>query len=194
MGFQAPPVQVILRSLENPQQQFWANFRPPQQTGESPRYSVENVQPGTYKVEFRPNGDLYVAAARYGSTDLLTENLTVSHYGGPDSIDITLRDDGGKVTATITSDGQKANGSLLVVPDHGSPFPAQSLTYNGQEQVTLQQLRPGSYSILAFDNINDLEYENPSTLEPYMSKAAHVDIAANQEATVTVELVRRGGQ
>jgi len=192
--FAGPPLQVVLRSIEDDQRTYYANYRQPQQPGEAAGFTVENIQPGTYKAELRPFSDLYVASARYGSTDLLRENLIVSHYGGSDSIDITLRDDGGKVKASISSQGEKANGNLLVVPDHGTPFQPQGLIYNGQGQITLPSLRPGSYSILAFDDLNDLEYSNPAALEPYMSKAAHVDLSANQETDITLELIKRGGQ
>jgi hypothetical protein len=53
-------------------------------------------------------------------------------------------------------------------------------------------LPPGSYSILAFDTLNDLEYANAEALDPYRSRAVHVDIAPNQEVTVKLELIKRG--
>lgn len=192
--FQGPPLQVNLRSVDNPQQQIYAMYRPPRQGGGAEMFSLENIPPGTYQVEFHPNNDLYVSSARYGSTDLLRENLVIGNYAGGDPIDITLRDDGGKVKVTLTSDGQKANGNLLVVPDHGSAFPAQNLSFTGQGEIVLQSLRPGSYSILAFEDLSDVEYHNSDALAPYLSKAGHVDLTANQQESVAIELIKRGAQ
>ena len=199
--FQPPPVQVVLRSIENPQQQFGSSPRPPQQEGDTPKFSVENVAPGTYKVEFHTmSGDLYVASANYGSTDLLHENLAISHYGGSDPIDITLRDDGGKVKVKLSGDEALVNNKIrmsprwLIVPEHGTPYSPNSQSFSSTEGYTFGDLRPGSYAILAFDDIDNLEYTNPKALEPYMSKAAHVDLTANQEVAVTVELQKIGAE
>lgn len=201
VSFQPPPVQVVLRSIDNPQQQVWANYHAPQQAGDSEKYALENIAPGTYKAEFRATqGDLYVASARYGSTDLLRENLVISHYGGADPIEITLRDDGGKVKVKIAGD-TGVNGTFagmsprfLVVPDRGAPYSPNSQTFSSAEGYTFGNLRPGSYSILVFDDLEDIEYTNPNALEPYMSKAAHVDLAANQETSVTIELQKVGAR
>ncbi len=179
------PMMVSLQSTDEEQGQAGPTPLP-----DDPKaFGFQNVQPGTYLVNYNPFGDLYVASARFGTTDLLREKLAVAKSTGQ-SIDIVLRDDGGNLNGTITSGDHGVGGFLVLVPENGSPRLEQRSSEKGQ--FALRQLRPGSYSILAFDTISDLEYSNPEALEPYMSHAAHIDVTANQEATVTVELIKRG--
>jgi hypothetical protein len=53
-----------------------------------------------------------------------------------------------------------------------------------------QSLPPGAYWVLAFDY--GIDYQNPEVLAPYLDKAASVRVAANQNASVTVELIHTG--
>lgn len=179
------PAQVMLRSVDQPEHQAVATPRPT----EPSIFAVNNVAPGTYKVSIMPFGGTYVASARCGNTDLLQENLVVSQGASRGSIDIVLRDDGGSVKGTITSDGKPSHGILLVVPEHGAPYISPAAPTDSSFHIG--ELRPGSYSIIAVDSVTDLEYNDPDALESFMSHAAHVDVTANQEASVTVELVKR---
>jgi hypothetical protein len=184
------PLQIMLRPVDQSrQQQFMAMPRPDDPSA----FAIDNVAPGTYKVISYPLGDFYVASARYGSVDLLRENLVVTQSSG-DAIDIVLRDDGGKIKTSITSNGKPANAALLVVPEHGAPYLPRNMAASAEGTVSLRQLAPGSYSILAFDSLDDLEYSNPDALEPYLSHAAHVDVTPGQDANVTVELIKRGSE
>ena len=183
------PMMVTLQSTDEEERQVGLS---PSST--DPKELVfQNVPPGTYELNFNPFGGLYVASARYGDADLLREKLVVIRPSGQ-SIDIALRDDGGSLKGTLNSSGDKSRGqvgTLIIVPEHGLPFMFGTIGSDSGE-FRIPQLRPGSYSILAFDTVSDLEYSNPEALEPYMSHAAHVDVAPNQEATVSVELIKRG--
>lgn len=186
----AMPVQIILNSIHPFQQQFGASSRP----NDNSAISIENVSPGTYRVKFYPNGGLYVASARSGNVDLLREDLVVTQSASQNPIEVELRDDPGKIKGTITGADHPGRVTLLVIPQNGTPYVANAMLLPDRSEFRLQQLRPGSYSILAFGDISDVEYANSDALEPYMSRAAHVDVAANQESTVTVELIKRGNE
>lgn len=185
------PVQVILRPTDSERQQYGATFSQPQTPDST--FAVQNVAPGTYNVTFMPTGDYYVSSARYGSTDLLQEKLVVSDSAGSDAIDVVLRDDGARVKVAITGGGQPAQGSLLIVPDHGTPYVPMEQRFVSDGDLTLRNLRPGGYSILAFDDLKNVEYGSPNALDPFMSHAAHVELAPNQETSVSVELISNGG-
>jgi hypothetical protein len=187
-------VQVLLRRHDQQQpQMFGASFQRP---NDSSSLAIANVTPGTYSVEFHPFSDLYVASARYGNTDLQRDDLVISSSASQDPIDIVLRDDGGRVKGTVTvpKDEKLDNCGLVVIPEHGVPHIQPVQLQRGGGEFALRQLRPGSYSILAFSYIGELEYMNPDALEPYMSHAAHVDVSANQETSITVELIRRSDE
>ena len=52
-------------------------------------------------------------------------------------------------------------------------------------------IAPGGYSVLAFDDLNGLEYSNPDVLRPYLPKAVHVNLQPNRETTVELEPIGR---
>jgi len=189
-----PQLQASLRSQDG-QQQYSSDFS---RQNDPTSLSFQNVPPGKYEAEFRALGDLYVASARYGDADLLREPLVVGQSGGADAIELVLRDDGGKVKGTITGvDKAFKNGdvTLLLVPSDGpARRPSNAVLMPDTSEFRLSELRPGSYSLFAFDDISDLEYANPDALEPYLSHAAHIDVAADQEVTATVELIHRRGE
>ena len=80
-----------------------------------------------------------------------------------------------------------------MVPNSGWRFPFR-LFANDNSEFSLQALAPGSYTVLAFDTLRELEYMNPDVLEPFLSLGAHVDVSAGQESTVMVELIMRGSE
>ncbi|MGZ4789977.1 MAG: MSCRAMM family protein, partial [Terriglobales bacterium] len=174
------PILVSLQSTDQYARQFGAAPLP----SDPSTFAFQNVEPGTYQVNFVPMGDLYVASARYGSTDVLREKLVLTR-GGQGSLDVVLRDDGGSLKGNITSDGKPAHGVVLIVPEHRAAYISRGA--RDASDFSLSELQPGSYSILAFDSLYDLEYSNPEALEPYMSEATHADVSAKQETTVKVE-------
>jgi hypothetical protein len=52
----------------------------------------------------------------------------------------------------------------------------------------LQNLAPGSYSILALDQA-DVEYSNADVLGRYLSGAVHVVLGPDEEHTINLDLI-----
>jgi Carboxypeptidase regulatory-like domain len=181
---------VKLRSVDDPERVVMGSY---QQINGKPVHQFDHVESGTYALEIdQMGGDKYIASAHYGSTDLLKENLVVGQSANQDPIEIVMRDDVGRVKATLKGSGLSGS-QLLVVPDHGIPYaPRTSVTTDGTTSATydISGLAPGSYTILAFDSL-DFEYTNRDALDPYLEKGAHVEVTANQESTVSLELIRR---
>ena len=152
---------------------------------------IKNVVPGHYRAELQPTfGDMYVASARCGTTDLLSGDLTIAPNATPGAIDIVLRDDGGRVTVKLQGEDAKSGATILLVPDVGIPR-LQETSPNANKESTLELggLRPGAYTVLAFEDIGNLEYTNRAALEPYLSRGAKVTLTPNQQATVTPQLI-----
>ena len=152
---------------------------------------LKNVSPGRYRAEVKTFGTNYVALARYGSIDLMAEDLVVPSSGAPGSIDIVTRDDGPKLTFKVQAGTSQTEIISLVVPDRGEPSLMQMGSASGEFNSVMSNLRPGRYTILAFDDVSDLEYTSREALEPYFSKGTRVTLAAGQESSVTVNLIRR---
>jgi len=146
-----------------------------------------NLKPGQYSIAFSNSGPWYVQSAQCGGTDLLREKLTVSAGVPLPPIEVVVRDDGAAVTGTVMSDGHPAPGSVIAIPDRA---PEQAiLSQAGPDgRFQLSNLAPGSYSILAFDSTDRLEYANPSALSSYLASASRVVLQPQQESEASVNL------
>jgi Carboxypeptidase regulatory-like domain len=164
-----------------------------QQVGERGASSLEvqNIAPGTYRVEVNPNGPLYVQSALSGTTDLLESDLSVAPGASPQPIEITLRDDVASVSGTVSSDNQALSATILAFSEHAAAPPRIQPTDQGGG-FQLSFLPPGAYKILAVDHPDRLEYANPETLRKYLSKAREVTLSPDQSAKIDLELAKVG--
>lgn len=151
--------------------------------------SLRNVEPGRYTAQVSPHGPWYVQSATHGQTDLLREDLVVAQ-GDASPIEIVLRDDGGSVAGSATSDNVAVPAVVLAVPERRSTAPQTQ--YASERGFTINTLAPGDYLLFAFDSVDGLEYTNREALEPYASRATHVTVNSKGTATVTLTLIKRG--
>jgi len=158
-------------------------------TGKNSSIVIADADPGNYAVAILPNGEWWVESARYGNLDLLREDLPIVAGVRPSPIEIVLRDDGAALNGTVTSNGQKAQGGVILIPEHGPASNARNGFASPAGQFHFSNLAPGDYIVLAVDqSVGTIEYGNPAALEPYLSKAAHVSLQAGETSTVNVEL------
>jgi hypothetical protein len=158
--------------------------------GDERRLVVKRVEPGAYSVDIHPTSGWYVESARYGSIDLLTEDLIVPEGGTTEVIEITLRNDGASASGNVRARGSSpANGAVLLVPSRAPRLVNVAQFTNGT--FTISDLAPGSYRAIALDQVDDLEYTNPEALRDYLSKAQDVTLSPKQETHVDLELLQR---
>jgi hypothetical protein len=152
---------------------------------------VKNVVPGHYRVELQSTlGDMYVASARYGMTDLLNGDLTIAPNATQSAIDIVLRDDGASLTVKLQGDDAKSPATILLVPDRGVPRLQETYQSGNDAAMQMGGLRPGSYTVLALEDVGNLEYTNRTALEPYLSRGTKTTLTPNQQATVTPQIIK----
>jgi hypothetical protein len=145
-----------------------------------------SIPPGRYFAKTSLDPRFYVAAARMGSTDLLSQEIEID--GGSNApIELEIRKDGATLKVEVQGDTLPVVSAIVVVPDHGHSF-THPLEGNTTE---IGQLAPGTYHLLAIHNISDLAFDDPAALEPYMSDAISVELSANQHATVKLHVVKQ---
>jgi len=158
--------------------------------GDDKRMVVKRVEPGSYSVDIRPNPGWYVESALYGFVDVLTEDLTVPEGGTTEAIEVTLRNDGARVSGNIRGKGAAgASGIVLLVSSRAPRLVRMTRIVNGA--FNIGDLAPGSYRAIAIDQAEDLEYRNPDALRDYLTKAQDVTLGPKQESRVDLELVQR---
>jgi hypothetical protein len=184
------PAGMVLLTQKQPSARRVTAWSEQEADGDERRLIVKRVEPGAYSVDIHPTSGWYVESARYGSLDLLTEDLIVPEGGTTEAIEITLRNDGASASGNVRGKGSSpANGVVLLVPNHAPRLVNVARITNGT--FTISDLAPGSYRAIALDRVDDLEYTNPEALRDYLSKAQDVTLSPKQESRVDLELVQR---
>jgi hypothetical protein len=158
---------------------------------EGQSFAVRNVEPGRYTVQLMPTGHWYIESARCGQVNLVTEDLNVQTGGPGQPIEIVLRDDFATVSGAISLDGQPAKGTVLLIPD-GNPRGAVALLTNPDGRFQKEDLPPDDYKVIAFDRVDGLEYTNTEAMRAYFSWEQPLHVSPNGQATVQLELQKRG--
>jgi len=178
-------------------------FRPPQQrvlqAMPDDAVGVPNVPPGTYKVEIMPNGPYYVESARYGSVNLLEQNLTIAPGGGVQAIEIVLRDDFATLEGSVAVAGEEDTATILAIPEDSRRQIRVTTAGRGSGVDTRRPIRfqmsnlpPGVYKVLAVGASEDFEYANPELLGKYLSGSRAVMLTANQVTKIELEMLKTG--
>jgi len=184
------PTGSVILTQKQEMDRRGASWSEQEADGDERRMVIKRVEPGSYSVDIRPNPGWYVESALYGSVDLLTEDLTVPEGGTTEAIEITLRNDGARVSGNIRGKGAAStSGMVLLVPSRAPRLVKVAQIRNGT--FTMRDLAPGSYRALAIDQADDLEYANPEALRNYLTKAQDVTLSPKQESRVDLELVQR---
>jgi hypothetical protein len=157
--------------------------------------SLRSIEPGRYSAELFPYGGWYVESAQCGNANLLTEELIVT-AGTTCTLELTLRNDGGTLDASVEGAKSPGPGMALLIPVRGrsSPRPLHFYVNEAAQPAHIQadSLAPGDYLLFAFDAPEGVEYSNPDVLRSYTSQATPVTISAGQAAKVTVQLIQTG--
>ncbi len=157
--------------------------------------SLRSIEPGRYSAEFSPYGGWYVESAQCGNTNLLTEELVIT-AGTSCTLELTLRNDGGTLNATVEGAKSAGSGMALLVTARGrtAPRPLHFYTSDATRpaQMNADGLAPGEYLLFAFDNSEGVEYSDPELLGSYASQATPVTISAGQTTKVSAQLIQTG--
>ena len=183
-----PPVSVALLSNQPGAANLYSSIEP--RAGHN-GMSIQNIEPGTYSVNFMPQGSWYVQSANYGQTNALYDDINVTP-GLSYPLEVTLRDDGAGVEAVVQTPNNQKLPVVLVVVSQPQAKSTPRIARGVSTDLTVSGLAPGDYQIFAFDRVDGLEYANPDALAPYASQAAHVTLSANQKSQVTLNLIQLG--
>lgn len=149
---------------------------------------LKSVPPGRYDLRGLPSGRYYVEAAQAGTVDLFRDSLNVSG-GTVAPVEIVLRDDAASLTISPVQDGAAAVATLVVWTDEAPRLIQERRLVRGTS-VRLNRLRPGNYRVLAFSTDSEPEYRNPEFLQKYAAQRQEITLAANQDATLKIELAK----
>ena len=190
-----PPVSVRLVGTGPGTNEVYASYDGPENQRS---LTLHNVEPGRYSAVIDARESWYVVSADYGQTNLLTDDLVVTPGAPAFPLNIVLRNDSAKLSGTVNvPDGMIAPLSVVAIPQGLAKASPHTVYYNppreqnlGNSAFVLESLAPGDYLVFAFDHADGLEYSNPDVLQNYISQAAHVTLSPNQNAKVTLQMIR----
>jgi len=148
----------------------------------------EGLAPGVYSVSGTPHGPWYLASMRCASADLLRDDLKLTTGAAP-PIEVVLRDDGAQLAVNAVKNGQPATaGLLLLSPD----YPRRSQFLGRASSVSVGNLAPGRYDVIAMEGAENLEFRNPMAIKRYLRNATEVDLGPRAAVSISVEVEERG--
>jgi protocatechuate 3,4-dioxygenase beta subunit len=127
-------------------------------------WTMPGVPEGRYRL-FVHASNGYVASAMSGDRDLLHGGELVVNAGTtPESLEITVRSDGGSIQGTVSSEtGEAAQHGWVLLCQLGGE---ERLTASADHShFAFNNLAPGDYRAYLLRDINDMEYRNPEVLQ-----------------------------
>ena len=145
----------------------------------------DGLVPGTYTVSANPHGPWYISSLRCGGVDLLRDDLTLAPGVAPPPIEITVRDDGSQLNVKTMESGQpSASGVVLFSRE----YPKRSQLFRSTNSLSVGNLAPGKYYVIALRGAENAEYRNPAAMQRYLTHATEVTLGPRAEASVTAEV------
>ena len=160
---------------------------------------IENLQPGRYWLRLTSSRG-YVASATSGGVDVLHEPIVIAP-GSTIPVEVTMRDDGGKIEGTIPTIAQSTSVDAIMMPHSpqawvyciprpNGPGQFETLSVSGDGKFRSRALAPGDYLLLAFSERQPfLAYRDAEAMKAYESKGQVVHVSAGQNASVQLEVI-----
>jgi 5-hydroxyisourate hydrolase-like protein (transthyretin family) len=172
---------VVFDSAEN---SLWSRVQ-----GSEHTYAV-NLPPGKYTLGLGRGAHL--EHAWLGSTDILTEGLTVGESGKL-QLELVACAELGQVAGTaVTANGEPAAGATVVlVPEPRFREQTQRFQDAATDQhgrFLIKEIPPGEYKVLAFEDVEDGIWFDPDFLKKYEKAGEAVTIHAKQTESMKVTI------
>ncbi len=148
-----------------------------------------NLAPGKYRLNYSLESGYYVASANSGTADLINEDLLIAAGGSAEPIEIVLRDDVASLQGKVVRGGDPAVGRVFLIPTR-APRTASSEPVDSDGNFLFTDLAPGAYLVVALEDEEDADLDNPDTLRKIQSKGEQLDFEPRGRANVTLELKR----
>lgn len=144
------------------------------------------VTPGRWTMAFDslPEG-LWIKSENFAGVDLPAGelNLTESTRG---QLHIVLADNGGQINGTVSLDNRPCHATVVLVPDEPELRAAHQMykVTNASERglFTLKGIRPGSYKLFAFQEIEPFAWFDPDKLKLAEEMGSPITVSAGESA------------
>ena len=158
-------------------------------------FKLNNIGPDPYEVNvFGLPESFYVRAVRLGTQDVTDTGVDFTNGVSAEELTVVISPNGGQVEGTVqNAKGENAAGSTVtLIPDvtHRSInalYKTANTDQNGH--FTIRGVRPGEYTIYAWEEIESGAYQDPDFLKPHESSATTVSVKASGHDTLQLKAV-----
>jgi len=148
---------------------------------------LAGVTPGNW--QFTLNSlpeDLWIKTATFDTQDVLSGELNVSS-GTHGQLHILLAGNGGQVSGTVTEDEKPGHATVVLVPTaadlQGYAQMYRSTTTGDQGTFLFKGVRPGSYKLFAFEDVEAFSWLDPEFLKPVESMGEPITVGEGEKVT-----------
>jgi protocatechuate 3,4-dioxygenase beta subunit len=158
-------------------------------------FELTNVPSGMYDVsvsgDAKTFNETYVDSVTVGTRNFVDTGLNVN--GGIVVADVSVSSETGMIEGTVTADKGDPVADAVVVAVPNSRFRRQASRYQKVSadqagRFTMRGLRPGTYTLLAWEHLEGDEYQDADFLKPYEDRGVEVKLekASHQSVRLTV--------
>jgi len=163
--------------------------------GKDGRLLIRGITPGKYRLSLNRIQTLYIKSIRWGTTDITDAPLDLM-AGVParTELSIVLGSDGGELTGTVANEkSEPVQGAMITLVPTGQhrsrPFYKNANT-DAAGHFTIRGIAPGSYKILAWDQVNsNAVMYDPDFLRPYEGAGTMLEIQPKGKHTADLRLI-----
>jgi protocatechuate 3,4-dioxygenase beta subunit len=158
-------------------------------------FEIKKVPPGKYRVILNSDSvasAFYIKSVSLGGKDVTNSGFSIS--GGTWSLDAILSSDGGTVEGVVLNEKDQPVPDAVVValPDTENRkrhdlFKKVSADQHGQ--FSIRGMRPGEYSIFAFDELED-DYRDPDVMKPFEDRGQTVRVEKSQRKGLILKVIK----
>ncbi len=146
-------------------------------------FTLPNVMPGSYRVDFRAPAPFYMKSATLDGRDIANTELPIGPGAG--EIEVVLSDECGSIEGIVSTDDKPTAATILLQSDQGKTLRVEA---GADGHFKLDSLRPGDYKVYAWDDATDVEYANPVWMQ---RNAKGTDVTVSVAQTAQVNVIRQ---
>jgi Carboxypeptidase regulatory-like domain len=159
-------------------------------------FEMKHVPPGLYEIDVASDSkaltDSFVESVIAGTKDVVDTGLNIT--GGTLSVDVTVSAGAGVIDGTVTNDKGEpiANSIVVAVPDAKYRKQAnhyKRITTDQSGHFTIRTLRPGEYTLLAWEVLDGDDYLDPDFLKPFEGQGTVIKLDKGGHKTAALKLI-----
>lgn len=184
VGFDRADILVGFDSFEN-------GSNPSGSVGKDGKFSIRAILPDRYHPWIgHPPRNCWVKEIRYENRDVKDEGIDLTNgITGP--VEVVLSPTAGDISGVVVDEkGKPVPGATAVLlPKSGSYLTHYAANADYQGKFQFYPVRPGDYTLLAWEDVAYLAWFDPEFLKLFLPKGVAVSVADNDRKALTVRII-----